>query len=184
MTTPKKEPTTCTAGDTIKWAKSLPDYLPADGWTLSYDLVISSALESVTATDNGDASHLITITAAISAAYAPGIYHWQAYATKAAERYQVGAGTLEVKPNFAAQASGYDARSHVKQVLDALEATITGKASKDQSAYTINGRSLTRLTPAELITWRSKYRREYAAEQQSERIANGLSSGQNIRVRF
>jgi hypothetical protein len=37
---------------------------------------------------------------------------------------------------------------------------IEGKASLDQQSYSVGGRSITRLTPAELVDWRKEYQRE------------------------
>lgn len=183
-TTPTKEPDVFTAGDTVKWTKSFSDYLPADSWVLTYALVIASTRIILTATDNGDGSHLITVSAADSAGYAAGIYHWQAYATKGTERYQVGKGRLEIKPDFASQSTGYDNTSHVKNVLDALEATILGKASKDQMSYTINGTTVARMTPEEIIKWQNHYKILYKQELQAESISNGDAPSNKGRVRF
>lgn len=185
MTTiPTKEPANFTAGDTVKWTKSLADYLPADGWVLSYAIVQASVQKTITATDNGDGTHLATITATDSGGYATGIWSWQAYVTKASERYTVANGTFEVLANFADQGSGYDARSHVKKVLDALEATILGKASKDQISISVQGRSLSKMTPEQLIKWRDIYKAEYARETQAAAISNGSPSKSKIVVRF
>ena len=174
---PTTEPLQFVAGDTVKWIKSLADYLPADGWVLTYALVRDGSQETITATDNGDATHAVTIAAATTAAYAVGMYSWQAYATKATERYQVDAGALEVLVDFASQATGHDGRSLVKQTLDALEAVILGRASSDQLSIAIQGRSISRIAPTELLKWRDIYRAEYAAEKQRARIANGDAGG-------
>ena len=184
VTIPTKEPVVFTAGNTVKWTKSLSDYLPADGWVLTYALVIAGQLIELTATDNGDGSHLISIDAATSDGYTAGIYHWQAYVTKATERYPVGSARLEIKPNFATQTTGYDNTSHVKNVLDALEATILGKASKDQMSYTINGTTVARMTPEEIIKWQNHYKILYKQELQAEGIDNGDAPSNKGQVRF
>ena len=180
---PTTEPLQFVAGDTVKWTKSLADYLPADSWVLTYALVREGSQEEITATDNGDGTHAITIAAAITAAYTAGMYSWQAYVTKAAERYLADAGELEVLADFASQSTGHDGRSLVKQTLDALEATILGRASSDQLSMSIQGRSIARVPPTELLKWRDIYRAEYAAEKQRDRIANGQAGGRLL-VRF
>lgn len=185
MTTiPTTEPLSFIAGDTVKWTKDLSDYKPEDGWTLTYALVQDGNQETITATDNGDSTHLAAITAATSGAYGLGMYHWQAYVTKATERYTVDSGTLEVLTNFATQSAGYDNRSHVKKTLDALEATILGKASTDQLSVSINGRSISNMKPEDLIKWRDLYKSEYAREQKAEAIKNGTGVSSKIVTRF
>jgi len=183
-TIPTKEPVVFTAGNTIKWTKSLASYSPDDSWALTYALVIAGNLKEITATNNGNGSFLAAISAADSAAYPAGIYHWQAYVTKNGERYEVGHGRLEVKPNFASKTTGYDNSSHVKNVLDALEATILGKASKDQISYTINGTTVARMTSEELIKWQNHYKILYKQELQAESINNGDAPANKGQVRF
>ena len=176
---PEKEPFSFIAGDTVKWTKTLDDYLASDSWVLTYYLVMDGDQKTIVATTSGD-DHLITITAADSANYTPGIYHYQARVTKGSEAYTVAEGAIEVKPNFEAQTSGYDNRSHVKKTVDALEAVILGKASKDQLSYSIAGRSISRLSPGELIEWRDTYRAEYNKELRRA----GRLRPSKIQVRF
>ena len=185
MSIPTTEPETFTAGDTVKWTKALADYTPDDGWTLSYSFVSGSDSQAPTnVADNGDGSFLVTISTTDSAEFSAGIYYWQAYVSKSGERYKVDEGRVDVKPDFASQSTGYDARSHVVKVLDALKATIENKASKDQLAYTIAGRSISRLSPGELIKWKNHYEMLYRQEQQAERLANGDALQNTIKVRF
>ncbi len=181
---PASEPAIITAGDTVKWTKNLTHYKPEDGWTLKYYFVINGAQNVVTATDNGDSTHLATISAASSASYAVGIHDWQARAEKAGEKYTVDSGTMRVETNFETQTSGYDNRSHVKKTLDAIEAVIEGSASKEQQSYAIGGRSLSLAPKADLLMLRDKYRAEYVAELKAEKIENGEGHSGKIMVRF
>ena len=94
----------------------------------------------------------------------------------------VDSGTFKVVKNLAADTS--DPRTHARKVLDALEALIEGKASKDQQSYSIAGRSISRLSPGELLEWRDRYRVEVAAEARAEKIKNGGMHAGIIKVRF
>ena len=181
-TIPTIEPTQFTAGDTVKWTKTLADY-PASSYTYTCVYVNSSATFTATGTADGD-THSITITAATSATLTAGTYNWQAYVTgtSSGERYQVGAGTCTVKPNFAAGAA--DVRSHVKKVLDAIESVIAGRASEDASSMSVAGRSITKMTLDELIVARDRYRAEYQRELRAERISAGLGHSGKVRIRF
>lgn len=181
---PNVEPSAITAGDSVKWTKDLPDFLPADGWVVSYALVRDGVRLSITATDNGDGLHLVDLSAATTGAWEAGTYHWQAYAANAgtSERRTVAAGMLRVDPNFAA--SAVDARSHVEKTLAALEATLEGRASSDQLAYSIGGRSISKMSPEQLLTWRDKYRAELAAERKAQAITQGMGGTGTVRVRF
>ena len=54
----------------------------------------------------------------------------------------------------------------------------------DQSSMSIAGRSLSRLTVDELMTFRDRYKVEYLKEIKKARIKNSKDSGNNIKVRF
>lgn len=181
---PTFTPDFITAGDTVQWIISLPNYLPGS-WTLSYVLVSASANPiTITATDNGDGRFLISVPAATTTGWTAAFYQWQAYITNGSERHQVMRGRLTIKPNFAAQAGQFDPRSTIKITLDNLQAMIQGKATYDQKGYTINGRMLQRMDPQELIKWYEFYSDLYEKELQAERIQQGRSGPTKVLVRF
>lgn len=185
---PSGEPAKHVAGDTLKFTRYLADYLPADSWVLSYALVKDGEQIEFSATDNGDGSHLVNVAAATTAAWSTGEYRWQAVVTKSAERYTVGTGRIEIVADYAAAAAGLDDRAHVKKVLDAIQATIEGKATVDQSNYSISvggsSRSLSRLAWADLIEAEKYYRRRYAELVNDERRAAGKSTRRLIKTRI
>lgn len=74
-----------------------------------------------------------------------------------------------------------DEPSHVKKVLDALEAAIEGRASKTQIQQSVQGISIQHMTLAEQMDARDRYARKY----HKERAAQGLvSSRRTIKPRF
>lgn len=176
---PENEPISFVAGDLVQWTKSHSDYPASAGWALTYYLVKSGVQETIVAEASGD-DFLLTITAEDSAAYAAGVYAYQAQVVKTDEAYTLYSGAIEVLPGFAAQTTGYDNRSHVKKTLDALEAIIEGKASKDQLSYAIAGRSISRMSPGELLDWRDAYTAEYNRELRRA----GRKKPQGIQVTF
>lgn len=164
---PTTEPNRFIQGDTVQWTKELTDYPADDGWALTYAFVKDDDQQTVTAVADGS-DHAATITAAESAVYGVGIYHWQAYATKAGARYTIAEGYVEVLANFATAASGYDARSHYRKVLDALHAALEGRASQTQLSYTVNtptgSRSVQHMSHEDLIAAIRRYEGLVAAE--------------------
>jgi len=181
--TPLYEPDSVVAGDTIEWYRHIPDYPASDGWVLSYALVNESSQISITAGQDG-ARHLVSESAASTAGWRAGDYRWQSYVTKDGARHFVGSGTMKVAPNYAIQEQGYDGRGHAQKVLDALRATIEGKASNDQLAMSIRGRSISRLSPGELVKWLNFYENLARREANEEKIRRGLGSGNKIRFRM
>ncbi len=55
--------------------------------------------------------------------------------------------------------------THARRMLNAIEAALEGRASKDTESYTIEGRSLSRTPIPDLLRLRAIYRREVAAEE-------------------
>ena len=99
---PSKEPSEIVAGDYLTWKISAGDFPASAGWVLTYALVKSGSLIEITATASGD-DHLVAVAADTTKTWSAGAYKYQGYFTKAAERYMRRQGTIEIKPNYAAQ---------------------------------------------------------------------------------
>ncbi|NQU47026.1 MAG: hypothetical protein HQ519_00120 [Planctomycetes bacterium] len=179
-----QEPASVVAGDTVKWTKLLDDYRPEDGWTLTYEIVSPTAdLGSFAAADNGDGSHLVSIAAATTAAWSAGAATWGAYAAKAGERYQVDKGRLVIEADLAS-ASTHDGRSHARKTLEAIEAVIAKRATKDQMGHSIEGRSLARTPIPDLLVLRKTYLAEVDAEERKADRDNGKTGRNKVYSQF
>lgn len=126
----------------------------------------------------------ITVPASVTANYVAGDYKYAIYVYTSTLRYQVETGTVTITPNLFAQTATYDSRSHVKIVLDAIEAVIEGRATVDQMSYTIAGRSLSKTPIKDLLHLRDRYKAEYKREQDAEKIAMGEPIGGQVRVKL
>lgn len=176
-------PTKFNKGDTIKWDVTVPDYPASEGWALSYELKSkNSNITGISGSADGD-DYTVTISASTSNGYTVGEYHYMAYVTKGSERFAVDEGRIEVVANFA-DSGNYDARTHPEIVLDAIEAVLENRASKDQESYTIAGRSLNRTPLEDLISLRDKYKSEVIQQQRADRVARGLGTSATVRTRF
>ena len=157
----------------------MPDYLPSDGWVLSYELVKASTRYALSSSASGD-KHLVSISAATSAAYVAGDYDWRARVTKGSEIYTVSTGRIRIKPSFA---SAIDARSNLRQALEAIELTLQGRATSATHEYEIAGRRLRYIPFPELLVLRDRYRIDIAREDAALRGAAGLPNPGRIYVR-
>lgn len=181
---PDTEPTALIAGDTATWSKSLADFPASAGWALTYTLINAAGKISIAASASGD-DHLVEVAPATTADWVAGRYQWLAHVTLGAARHTVGSGTMEVKPNLAA-ATTYDARSHARKMLEAIEAALEARATSahlDVITSSYPGMSITR-DKDKLIRLRDLYRREVRAEEDAERLAQGLPSRNKILVRI
>lgn len=183
---PDTEPTEIIAGDTIAWTKDLSDY-PATDWTLTYYLTGPSRI-TIAATASGR-TFSVSKSVQATAAYAPGIYDWQAFVSQGSqgsERYKVGEGRIEILENPATAGKNYDTRSINKQILDALETALLQNAGRSERRYRIEaaGREFEFYTHADLITAIEKFRGFVKAEEDALKIARGENTGKDILVRF
>lgn len=184
FTIPTSEPSFVVIGDTVQWTRSLSEFLPADGWTLTYVLINSAGQITIVAEDDGSGSHLVNVDAKDSAEWAAGVYRYVGVVeSTAGERHTVATGTIEVKANYADETSGLDARTHVKRTLDLIETAIEQRVTKGITSISVDGVSLQRESMESLIALREKYRTEYAKEIAAEKLSQGLGGIGRIRVR-
>ena len=179
--TPTTEPTTLIAGDTAKWLKTLADYLPADGWVLSYTLINGTSKITFAATTSG-ADFLVNVAAATTAAWTAGTYSWRSQVAKAGEVYTIGSGTIVVQPSFGA--SMLDNRSFARIALANIEAYLQSPANLTAASYEIAGRKLQRIGVPDLLALRDKYKAEVAREDAAANAAAGLPDRRRVMVRF
>ena len=184
---PETEPAKIVAGDILQWKRTAlnTDYDNAS-YTLSYKARLEgtgSSVITINASASGD-DYLVSISQSSTASYTVGVYRWQAYITRTSdsERITVDSGTFEVIANRSTATSA--PRSHAKTMVDKIETLLEGRADADVSSYSIAGRSLSKLTVDELMTWRDRYRAEYLREVRRERALNGKRTGGTILARF
>ena len=97
---------------------------------------------------------------------------------------ELSRGRVTILPNPERYPGGLDGRSHARRTLDAIRATLEGRVVEDAEDITIRGRTI-RATPImDLKRLENLYAREVAAEEDAERLANGLPSRRIIRTRF
>lgn len=181
--TPTTEPREITAGDSIRWRRSLPEHPPADGWTLKYALVNAGGNISITAVpDGGD--FLVEVSPTDSGGWVSGDYTWVAYVEKSGERRTVDRGEIRVHPNLAALTGGYDTRSHARRMLDAVCAVLEKRATATHLSYQHDGRQLQYIPHSELLELKEHYAREVAKEEALERARKGLSRRNRVLVKL
>ena len=184
---PTTEPATIVAGDLLQWKRTDLGADYANGsYTLSYKARLEgtgSTVITITASASGD-DYLVSVGQSTTAGYTAGDYRWQAYITRNSdsERLTIDSGTFEVAANRSASTAA--PRSHAKTMLDKIESILEGRADGDVAAYSINGRSLTKLDITDLLMWRDRYRADYLREVHRERALNGTATGSTVVARF
>jgi hypothetical protein len=170
-------------GDTVSWDEKASSDYPATAWTLTYTFVNAIGVITAVATADDD-DYTVSLSAAVTATYIPGQYKWVGKVSDIAtglEIHTVLSGETEIYRSLDGDTSGYDTRSWAQEALDAVTAVITNRATMDQEAYSIQGRSLSRTPMSDLITLRKYLQGEVSKEQ--DLVSDGPSSKQ-AHVRF
>lgn len=181
------EPAEIYSGSLVQWKRAdlAADYPPA-----SYDLIYKARLRgglnpemSVTAT-NSNGEFLVTLTNSVTAAAVPGNYYWQAEIERKSDnaRILVATGQWKLLPDL--DQTGADPRSHAEIMLDKIQSLLEGRADKDVTSYSINGRSIAKMSVTDLLSWRDYYKREANLERRKADAAAGKPSSATVKVRF
>lgn len=174
-------PKRLTVNDHITWMESLPDYPASGGWIIHYSFTNADAVfDSDHAASGDDHAMSIDTTELESGEYQYSKKVWDGVS----DQHTLERGYITVDPDLSADTSGTDRRSYAQTALDNIEAMLKGKATTDQTSYSLNGRALSRYSIAELQEWRASLRSEVRDERQKARRAKGGKSHNNVHVRF
>lgn len=183
---PTTEPERFSIGDFVQWKREdiVGDY-PVATHSATWIARLASGTNTEITVNATEAStyYLFTIASADSALFSEGHYHWQLEITETSSgnRIIIDTGTLDIHYDLD---NNVDPRSHAQIMIDKIESILQGKADADVASYSINGRSLTKMSFEDLISARDFYRKEYAKELQKERAAQGDNTGATVLVRF
>ena len=177
---PTEVPEILQKGDFWAWKKTnlAIDY-PLAAYSLKYKfyLIDGSTASNFTLTASESNDEYIISTSSTSS-HTAGDYRWDEIIVRTSDSAEkiISDGFSTVFDNAV--------RSHAKIVLDAIEAVIQNRANIDQSSMSIAGRTLSRMSIDELMTFRDRYKAEYLQEVKKARINNKQASGNTIKVRF
>lgn len=184
---PEGEPVKVVVGDFIQWKKTeLASTYPPATYSAEYVARVTAggASEIKLPAIERSTYYLFQVSSATSAAFESGFYHWQLEVTETAtgNRIVVERGEFEAIPDL--DNNGADPRTHAEIMLDKIEALLQGRADKDVSSYSINGRSIAKMSISDLLTWRDYYRKEVIKERRDNAIALGKPTKTTVKVRF
>lgn len=184
---PEGEPLKIVVGDFLQWKKTaLAESYPTATHSAEYVARITAggASEIKLAAIERTGYYLFQVSSATSGDFLPGFYHWQLEITETASgnRIVVERGEFEAIPDL--DANGADPRSHADIMLDKIQSLLEGRADKDVTSYSINGRSIAKMSVTDLLSWRDYYRKEVLKERRDNAIALGKPTKTTVKVRF
>jgi hypothetical protein len=184
---PEGEPLKIVVGDFIQWKKTaLAETYPPASYSAEYVARVASGQsgEIKLAAIERAGYYLFQATSVVSAAFEVGYYHWQLEVTQTSSgnRIVVQRGEFEAIADL--DNNGADPRTNSEIMLAKIEGLLIGRADKDVSSYSIQGRSISKMTISDLLLWRDYYRKEVAKERRDNDIALGKPTKTTMKVRF
>ena len=174
-------PRRITVGDHVEWIEPANGYPASAGWIMHYSFTNRFAVFDTEHAAIGDTHSLSIVTTDLE----PGEYQYTKKVWDGGtDQFTIEKGRFTVEPDLSADTVGVDRRSYAEIALENIEAVLKGKASKDQTSYSLNGRALSRYSPAELNEWRASLKSEVRTERQAERRRAGGKSHANVKSRF
>lgn len=163
------------SGDTILWEETIDDY-PVSTHTIKYLLQQSDEAPTETTHAISGLNHKFTLAVPSTG----GKYKFQKKAILISDSSQItiDTGYVDIEATLA---EGTNNKTYNQQVLDALRASLLGRATREQSKLEISGRAIEYLTLQELNDQIENYEAKVEAE---ERTLNGLSAVPAIRLQF
>ena len=184
---PTTEPTELYVGDRWMWKRTdLGTDYPTASYSLSYvlrHLHSGNTHIDITALEDGN-DYIVEVASATTAGYTHSDYRWYAFITRSSDsqRIEIGSGTVSVYPNRVT--ANDDPRTHAEQMVYKIQLVLQGRADADVMSYSIAGRSLSKMSPDELVQWRDYYLAEVAKERRAEAIKLGKGVNSRILARF
>ena len=174
--TPTTEPLQFRSGLTVTFQKSdFSNYPYADGYTTAkYTINGANGSAEITGTySNGAWTFTLSATDNTLSA---GTYTLFGYVQDGSgNKYEVYSGDLTVLKSLTT-ATQTDTRTHVKKVLDAIEAVMERRATKEQASTALpNGVAISLLSPEELVKFHENYSYKFQQEIDTNRVRNGGS---------
>lgn len=163
---PDQVPDHFAAGTTVKFTRSLDDFLPSDGW--SYTIYLNGLTQkfSKAGTVQGDA-FLIEFVPTDTASLNPGPFRYaerlvndgSVDSTLLGETFDITGDELviNIEPNVSSSAAGTFNTFEEKQ-LAVIEAVLAGRITSGIETYQIAGRSVTKIPIKELLCLRGTLR--------------------------
>jgi hypothetical protein len=153
---------------------------PVPTWNLKAVIRGPQAID-LTATQSGSL-FLFEVPAATTTAWQPGKYWCSLRATNGTQTFEVRRSEILIRQDLETITGPYDGRSQNEIALEAVEALIAGRATRDQERYRIKDRELWRMPLAELLKLKAMLTAQVIRER-NRKLGNNRF-GRRINVGF
>lgn len=183
-----REPLIFSIGDTMLFKRYLPDYLPSDGWSLTYSIRGgANSGNSLTFNSTTDGTnYTVTVLSSVTSTWVAGQYILVGFAVNGATRHQIYYAELTLTPNAIASRDvpNVDVLTHAQKMIVSLQTQLESLAQNVLQDSTVQGTELRRVRRKEMLELLQFYQEKVANEAALENVRNGRPSGQKIVPQF
>ncbi len=179
-------PKRITAGDHITWQQPW-DMAGGDITPKTMELVISfTGGFHLAGGSPQSAGFLFTLDGETTASLPPGCWAWQLYLSVDGRRTTLDSGTVEVIADLAAHPKGYDSRGWLERAIEAVQASLAGRASSAQLEWEFDGTRVKNMSQLEQLDLLERLEKKRAQQQRVEARKKGrrCGLGRMIKVEF
>ena len=184
---PKEVPKTIVIGDFVQFKITdfSTDY-PNSSHSMTFVARSSEGanVEFTIAGSNSDDDYIFTASSNATAAFTAGEYNYQLEVLETSSNNRIVVDQGEITLTDDLDVNNVDQRTHAEKMLQKIEAVLENRADADVSSYSIAGRSLTKMSPEELLSWRDSYRREVKAQRRKLDVKHGRKTSSTVLARF
>lgn len=168
---PIGDPVTIVKGRYITWRRLIDVDSALYSLRYVFQPRAGGAAKTVTGSQSG-AYWTFALTGALSATWAEGDHAFDVVVVRLSDSEQavIASGSTKV---FASTA---DRRGHAEIMVEKIESILQNRAASDVESYSINNRSITKMSISELTRWRDYYQAE-AGEAAGGRKRNKVKVG-------
>jgi hypothetical protein len=153
-------PDSFSAGETVTYTRSDPDYPATAGWERILYLA-GKCRGRFVAVAQGSA-YAFTLPAVDTAGLDPGGYQWVERVTKDGEAHNRNSGRVKVTQDLATLSDG-EGQDWWEKTLEIIEAKLQGRLTRDQESWQILGEAVQNITTENLFKYRAICERKIAA---------------------
>ena len=180
-----REPAEFSAGDTLFFERSLPDYPANAGWSLIYELRGGTQAIEFTSTADGNA-HSMTVLPAVTTTWVPGDYVLTGYAilSSTGERHQIYYGELKLWENKVGLPGDAPEQTFAQQMIAQIELVLLAKAGNDLALSKLGETEFRYMTHEQLRAEHGYWKSVRANEIAKYNAKMGRPTGNKIRPRI
>jgi len=176
------EPTTLAQGETISFTRVLSNFLPSDGWSLTYALRGGAQSISFFSTPSGN-SHVILVPSATTATWLVGNYQFEGLAVNTdGTQKQFYLNNLVVTPDLTTAPSDLDTKTFAQKMLENIEAALLDLSQNSLQRTSVEMTEIDRVRRLDLMAQREKLLQERRGELARQAAKNHKPTGRKIQT--